>query len=81
MNKSNLPPEVRAYFVQWGRKGGKRGTREQKSKAGKAGIRAMHKKLAEKAGVFLPPPESAPNDRNTQATTSTPVTTSNNNPA
>ena len=56
--KTQIPAAVRKYFAIQGRKGGKRGSREDKSRAGKLGHAAMVAKLAQQA----PEPEPAPTE-------------------
>jgi len=61
-NMNKIPDAVRKYFAMQGRKGGKLGSREAKSRAGKLGHAQMVKNLAAKMAPL--PEQEQPQEKN-----------------
>lgn len=49
MAKKHLNPTIRKAMSEWGRKGGKNGSREDKVRAGKLGYKALREKRLQQA--------------------------------
>jgi hypothetical protein len=62
--KKKLPPEIRKLFANWGRKGGKSGSREDKVRAGRASAEKRVRRLCEAHGINYDalPDEALPED-------------------